>query len=230
MLSPFKILTYVKQILLPPSKYQSELAFWKEIYKNQGNRFNNSWYINILLPMSGEESPASFKDKVIADFGCGPQGSLEWAKEASERIGIDVLMDQYKSNFDISSHNMHYVTCSETEIPLPNNSVDVLFTLNAMDHTSNFEIMCKECLRILKPQGLFVAEFNLNEKITKCEPQVLTETKVKENISNYLDISYYRLTKKGGAKSHFNYFFENEDLPSDTKEVCLLWLRGNKKE
>jgi SAM-dependent methyltransferase len=220
---------YIIRLIIPLDKYQTELAFWKEIYRNQGNRFDNKWYVNILLPMSGEDSSVSFKNKVIADFGCGPQGSLEWAKEASERIGIDVLIDKYESSFDLSGHNMHYVTCSETEIPLPDNSVDVLFTLNAMDHTTFFEIMSKECLRILKPEGLFVGEFNLNEKFTVCEPQVLTESRVKENILNYLDISYYRLTKRGKHKARFKYFFGNDDLQSGTEKICMLWIRGNKK-
>jgi SAM-dependent methyltransferase len=220
---------YIIRIIIPPDKYQAELAFWKELYRNQGNKFDNKWYVNILLPLSGEDLSASFKNKVLADFGCGPQGSLEWAIEASERIGIDVLMDRYESIFNLSGHNMHYVTCSETEIPLPDNSVDVLFTLNAMDHTTYFEIMSKECLRILKPKGLFVGGFNLNEKFTVCEPQVLTESRVKENILNYLDISYYRLTKRGKSKAHFKYFFENDDLQSGTEEVCMLWIRGIKK-
>lgn len=219
----------IRKIKPPDNKYQAELNFWKETYRNQGYKFNNSWYVNIMLPMSGEDSPVSFKNKVIADFGCGPQGSLEWAKEASKRIGIDVLMDKYISIFDLSCHNMHYVSCSETEIPLPDNSVDVLFTLNAIDHTSFFELMSKECLRILKPDGLFVGEFNLNEKATICEPQVLTESKINENILNYLDVSYYRLTKRGKGKNRFKYFFENKDLQIGTDKVCMLWVRGNKK-
>jgi ubiquinone/menaquinone biosynthesis C-methylase UbiE len=215
--------------IITPDKFLSELKYWRKVYKSGGNSFNNSWYINIMLPMSGETTDSFLKDKVVADFGCGPAGSLTWAVSAKERIGIDVLADQYSKYFDLTGHNMKYVNCTESYIPLEDDTVDLLYTLNAMDHTKHFEIMSKECLRILKPGGLFTGSFNLNEIPTATEPQMLTEAVVKKNILNYLECISYRLTKTGVSGKRFDYFFRLDDLPSGTKKVCMLWIRGYKK-
>jgi SAM-dependent methyltransferase len=213
----------------PPDKQSAELRFWKKVYKSNGNRFNNSWYINIMLPMAGETTDAFLKDKVVADFGCGPAGSLIWAKSAKERIGIDALIDKYSEYFDLKNHNMKYINCSETYIPLEDNTVDILFTLNAMDHTINFDVMSKECLRILKPGGLFFGSFNLNEIPTACEPQLLSEALVQKYLLQYFECTSYRLTLTGTEGKRFDYFFKQEDLPSGTKEICILWVRAYKK-
>jgi SAM-dependent methyltransferase len=220
---------FILNKIRPRDKLRTELCYWKKVYRSNGNKFNNSWYINIMLPMSGETTDSFLKDKVVADFGCGPAGSLTWAGSAKERIGIDVLADQYSEYFDLTKHNMTYINSSETHIPLEDNTVDVLYTLNAMDHTKYFDIMSKECLRILKPGGLFIGSFNLNEKPSACEPQMLTESVVQENILQYCECTFSRLTKTGIAPKRFDYFFRQEDLPSGTEKVCMLWVRGYKK-
>jgi ubiquinone/menaquinone biosynthesis C-methylase UbiE len=226
---PRKVAGYIWRHIFPPDKYKSELLFWKRLFREQGNRFNNSWYVNIMLPMSGEKSAESFSGKVVADFGCGPQGSLWWVEAASERLGIDVLADKYREVFDLSNQKMKYIGCSETEIPLPDNSVDILFTLNAMDHVRHFDIISRECLRILKPGGLFAGGFNLNEEPTATEPQKLTEDAVNDNILKHLQVKSYRITRKGPTGSHFKYFFENSDLQPGFPDICMLWVYGTKK-
>lgn len=220
---------FIIYAIRPPDKLQSELRFWKKVFKSNGNKFNNSWYVNIMLPMSGETSDSFLKDKVVADFGCGPAGSLTWASSAMERIGIDVLVDQYSKCFDLTNHNMKYINCSETYIPLEDNSIDILYTLNAMDHTKYFDIMSKECLRVLKPGGLFIGSFNLNELPTASEPQLLTESLVQKHILQYCECTSYRLTLTGTERKRFDYFFKKEDLPSGTQKVCMLWVSCIKK-
>jgi SAM-dependent methyltransferase len=213
----------------PPDKLLTELGYWEKIYKSRGNTFNNSWYINIMLPMSGETTDSFLNDKVVADFGCGPAGSLTWAKSARERIGIDVLADQYSKYFDLTNHNMKYICCSETHIPLEDNTIDILYTLNAMDHTKYFDVMSKECLRVLKPGGLFIGSFNLNELPSATEPQMLTESLVQKYFLQYCECTSYRITKTGAAGKRFDYFFKADDLPAGTQKVCMLWVRGYKK-
>jgi len=226
---PGRVIRFIKRKLIPPDKYQSEMSFWKDNYRSSGRKIDNRWYTKVMLQMAGVSSASFVRGKVLADFGCGPHGSLEWAAEADECIGIDVLADKYGEYFDFTGHNMRYITCSETEIPLPDNSVDILFTLNAMDHAFHFDLMSSECLRILKPGGEFIGEFNLNEPPSVCEPQMLTESMIQDNILNYLEKVSCRLTKKGKPGSHFRYLFENEDLPAGTQTECMLWVRGYKK-
>lgn len=55
---------------------------------------------------------------------------------------------------NIISHGMIYLKSTEKVIPLPSEFVDIIFTVNAIDHVNNFEIMCDEIIRVLKPGGI----------------------------------------------------------------------------
>src|ERR1035437_1167159 len=118
---------------------------------------------------------------------------------AALRIGIDVLVDLYADAFkdDLISHGMVYVKSTEAVIPLPSNFVDVVITLNAIDHVDRFAEMCQEVLRILKPGGEFIASFNLEEPASRTEPQRLTEELVKVNLLDHLETLSYRVSKQG---------------------------------
>ena len=161
----------------PSLKYENELNFWRGRWEQENHRFRNDHYERNMLGMAGEPDGEFLRGKIVVDFGCGPRGSLCWCDAAKLRIGVDVLADQY-AEFDIRNHNMCYVTSSEDSIPLPTGFADVVFTINAIDHVSRFGVMCSEILRILHPGGELIASFNLEEPLTRAEPQTLTEDKV----------------------------------------------------
>jgi ubiquinone/menaquinone biosynthesis C-methylase UbiE len=218
---------YRKVVPYPtPDKGTAELSFWKREYEQEGRKFENSWYRRDMLAMAGEEDGAFLADKIVADFGCGPRGSLEWATSAKERIGIDVLADVYKATFDLSVYSMRFVTSTEDAIPLPSNYVDVLFTANAIDHVDNFERMCNELLRVLKPGGDFIGSFNLHEPPTPCEPQSLDENLVKKHLLNHLHVRSYRVAPKGPREERYLHFWDNRQLQG--KEEAYLWVRATK--
>ena len=52
---------------------------------------------------------------------------MRWASNASLRLGIDVLADLYANAFpeDFAEHDMVYVKCTESHIPIPGAFVDV---------------------------------------------------------------------------------------------------------
>lgn len=91
---------------------------------------------------------------------------------------------------------MIYVKCTEKVISLPSESVDIVFTLKAMDDCENVRRMCNEMLRILKPEGTLIGSFNLEEPPTTTEPQGFSEESVKEALLNHLHIESYRLSKE----------------------------------
>lgn len=124
------------------NKYAREMMFWKSRFDIDHGHFENSHYRRIMLHMAEEDSDDFVRDKIVADFGCGPRGSLVWARAASLRIGIDVLADQYADRFkdNVISHNMIYLKCTERVIPLPSDFIDVMFTLNAIDHVKNLQL------------------------------------------------------------------------------------------
>ena len=62
-----------------------------------------------MLAMAEESTQRFISGKVVADFGCGPRGSLAWAASAAIKV-----------------------------IPLPSDFIDVMFTMHAMRYVDNF--------------------------------------------------------------------------------------------
>ena len=105
-------------------------------------------------------------------------------------------------------------------------SIDILFTINAMDHVDNFEIICSEILRILKPDGEFIGSFNLEEEPSVCEPQTLTEDRIRKSLLQHFNIQHYRMAKQGPNKKSYLHFGDGSDAP--TEGPRYLWVRGQK--
>ena len=182
-----------------------------------------------MLAIAEETTDDFLKGKIVADFGCGPRGSLVWASSAWLRIGIDVLADRYADEFtdSIASHGMIYLKSTEKVIPLPSSFVDIMFTLNAMDHVDNFSNMCSEIVRVLKPGGEFIGGFNLEEHSTPCEPQKLNEKCIKEELLSKLEIQSYRITEKGPKENLYAPYF-NGNLTYRPGREGFLWVRARK--
>jgi SAM-dependent methyltransferase len=204
-------------------KYQSELSYWRRQWSLM--QFENEYYRGTMLDMAGQSDDEFLRDKIVADFGCGPQGSLLWAASAKVRIGIDVLADAY-GEFNIRSHNMVYVTSTENMIPLPSNYVDVMFTLNAVDHVSYFRQMCSELVRVLAPGGLFIGVFNLGEPPTFSEPQTLSEALIDRALLSRLDVQHRRVAGIGPDGDTYRPLFDHSPPPSGG--ISRLLVRATK--
>jgi SAM-dependent methyltransferase len=224
----------VKRVLRPIrnrfiKKYVSELSFWRSRFQIDKGRFQNSHYERMMLAMAEQSDDEFLRNKVVADFGCGPRGSLAWADSALVRIGIDVLADRYADEFkdNITSHHMIYVKSTESVIPLPSDFVDVMFTLNAIDHVDNFSAMCNEIIRVLKPGGEFIGSFNLEEPPGPGEPQQLNEKMISDNLLSKLKILSYRVTRIGPEGNRYSPFFEG-NLSYEPGEEGILWAKARK--
>lgn len=211
------------------NKSCAELSFWRSRLDIDKGRFTNSHYERIMLAIAEESNDDFLKGKIVADFGCGPRGSLVWAGSALLRIGIDVLADRYADEFtdSITSHGMIYLKSTEKVIPLPSDIVDIVFTLNAIDHVDNFSSMCNEIVRVLKPGGEFIGSFNLGEPASPCEPQQLDEKIVKTHLLSKLDVQSYRATEKGPKDDIYAPFFEGS-LSYSPGQEGFLWVRATK--
>lgn len=220
-------------------KQEAELSFWKSVYEKNAKGFNNApntYYKKLMLGMAEEETDEFWRGKIVADFGCGPRGSLAWTNTPKIKIGIDVLSEKYLREFgdELISHNMLYVTSTEDRIPIPDNFVDFLITMNSLDHVTKLDNIISELLRILKPEGILLASFNLNEPFARCEPQTLTEKKLEDKLLKYFDTISYRLVYQ--VEEHLRYhdfynnFFEDNVVKSlDDDKEGILWFKGKKK-
>lgn len=204
------------------AKHDHEIDYWRKVRPAEG-RFPNHWYRSYMENMAGT---ANFSGKLVADFGCGPRGSLAWV-DAKAAIGIDVLASRYAEEFpdDIKSHGMIYVTSTETVIPIASDSIDILFTMNALDHVKNLDAMCDEMCRILKPGGLFCASFNLNEPPTPEEPQQLTEALLQNALLHRFDEQDRRFGRAVDPANHYSEMFGGGSTYRDGEEG-YMWFRG----
>ena len=208
-------------------KLAEELWFWDRYYRRRRRSFDGAGYGALLLEIAGAPDPSFLDDRIVADFGCGPVGSLVWATGARRRIGIDVLADEYARLFATAAQNMEYVRSSEAEIPLADASVDVLFCVNALDHAARSEVMAAEMLRILRPDGVLVGSFNLNLAPTVCEPSPLTLAFLDEHLLRHLEVERRRVAPRGPDSDV--YLHVREDGGSDNAVgLGYLWLRGRK--
>lgn len=216
-----------RRLLVP--KRRAELRYWRELYDERGG-FQNGFYEAQLLGMAGEQDQRFIAGKIIADFGCGPQGSLVWARAASLRIGIDLLATDYLEQFaeELLSHDMVYVASTEKVIPLPSCSVDVMFTSNALDHVADFQTMCDEIVRVIKPGGLLVASLNLEEPATSDEPQTLTEEMISATLLAELDVETYRATDLVDEENVYAPLLEGRE--QRTSGRGYLWVRARKPD
>lgn len=186
-------------------KYPEEIAYWQNEWT--AGRFHNDYYEGTMLTVAQEPDGEFLRGKIVADFGCGPQGSLCWAKMARARIGIDVLADAY-AQFRIHDQDMIYVSSNERSIPLPSNYIDVMFTMNAMDHVSSFSAMATDVVRVIAPGGLFIGAFNLGEPPTFSEPQTLTEDRVRNVLLRHFEVKSVRSAARGPAGDAYQHIRE----------------------
>lgn len=224
-----KVLRPIKTRILRLKKSESELSFWKRRLIIDKGKFDNSHFKSIMLAMAEESDDEFLKGRVVADFGCGPRGSLFWASSALLRIGIDVLADRYADEFtdNIIYHGMLYVKSTEKVIPLPSDFIDIMFTLNAIDHVDYFTNMCDEIIRVVKPGGEFIGSFNLEEPASPCEPQQLNEEIIRHCLLDKLAVKSYRITRKGPKEDMYKPFFDG-NLSYEKGQEGVLWVKATK--
>jgi len=222
-----KILRTLGSPFIP--KTFAELSYWKSRYRAEGGSFGNSHYQSIMLAMAEEQDDRFLQGKIVADFGCGPRGSLIWAKSASLRLGIDILANRYADAFprDVLSHDMVYLTSTERVIPCPSDFIDVMFSLNALDHVNSFETICQEILRVLKKGGLLIASFNLGEPATATEPQSLNEGRVNAALLDHLQIFSCRKANKGPRGDVYRPIMSGHSS-YDPERPGFLWVKARK--
>ncbi|HUW57358.1 MAG TPA: class I SAM-dependent methyltransferase [Planctomycetota bacterium] len=148
-------------------KEWSELGFWKSRMRS-GVGAGES-YARMFTTHFGIE-PDFYTDKRILDIGCGPQGSLEWADMAADRVGLDPLAKDYLK-LGADRQKMRYVAACSESVPFEDAHFDVVSMFNALDHVADLDVTISGIQRVLKPGGLFLLLTDVNHDATACEPQ-----------------------------------------------------------
>ena len=160
------------QLVAPTSptraKQLEEFAYWRERVIQEGV-LKNSWYERAFTSSFGIDSDF-YRGVRMLDIGCGPRGSLEWANEAAERIGLDPLARAYRL-LGTTRHQMKYVAGSSEDIRFPDGHFDVVSSFNSLDHVDDLGRSVHEISRVLKAGGTFLLATDVNHAPTRAEPQ-----------------------------------------------------------
>lgn len=214
---------------LTHDKLGYELRYWKERYTKEGGLLVNDFYEELMLSISNEEDDSFLKGKTVVDFGCGPRGSLIWAKSANMRIGVDILAQRYLECFptEYLKHAMIYVASTEASIPIPDEFADIVYSVNSLDHVKNLKPMCDEIRRILKPGGEIIGSFNLNHAPDRAEPQRISEALIRDLLFKDYDLVHWWVSAPGPVDDLYRPLF-SRNLKDPGKGEAYLWARMRK--
>lgn len=154
----------------PPAKGDAEMEFWQERFDEEGV-LTNAHYEPFYTESFGLDR-SFYAGKRVLDIGCGPRGSLEWATEAAQRVGLDPLVGRYRS-LGIDRHAMEYVESGSETIPFGDGHFDIVTVFNALDHVDDVDASISEISRVTKPGGTCLVIVEVGHKPTPTEPQSL---------------------------------------------------------
>jgi ubiquinone/menaquinone biosynthesis C-methylase UbiE len=149
-------------------KEYRELKYWRRC-KREGTNLSNTHFEKFFTLHFGLGKDF-YEDRRVLDIGCGPCGSLEWADNAADRVGLDPLAEQYKE-LGTASHRMRYVSAYSEDMPFDDDYFDVVSSFNSLDHVQNLSATVSEIKRVLRPGGVFLLITELGHKKTATEPQ-----------------------------------------------------------
>jgi len=148
-------------------KRAEELDYWRRRKAEEGT-FHASWYRHFYTEHFGlgVEDYAGLR---VLDIGCGPRGSLDWAENAAERIGLDPLADDYRK-LSSEAYQMEMIASGSESIPFANEHFDIVASFNSLDHVDDLDKTISEIKRVVCPGGFFLLLTDVNHKATLCEP------------------------------------------------------------
>lgn len=159
------------------SAQKNEKKFWEDIYLNNDSKdliyrktSIEGWvnFAKIVLKRHNL-SINYFKNKNILDVGSGPGGVVAGLYELIDHdkncrfTCIDPLMDFFKKEIGILNEksNLTLINCSGENLKIKNQSLDIIFCSNVLDHCQNVDKVISEVYRVLKPGGLFLPSLHL---------------------------------------------------------------------
>lgn len=96
--------------------------------------------------------------KIVLDIATGEgYGSEMISRTAKHVYGVDIDEASVKhAQGKYKTHNLEYLVGSCTEIPLTDNSVDVVVSFETIEHITDHDRMMSEVKRVLRPNGTLI--------------------------------------------------------------------------
>ncbi|TCO21111.1 3-demethylubiquinone-9 3-methyltransferase [Kribbella steppae] len=113
-------------------------------------------YFRAVLERTGPD-PAGLR---ALDIGCGGGFMAEeFARLGCRVVGIDpspVSIKTARQHADASALPIKYAVATGERLPLDNESFDIAYCCDVLEHVSNLDLVIKETARVLKPGGIYL--------------------------------------------------------------------------
>jgi len=115
----------------------------------------DSWWAHTKHPynvLNDALSQSVVKGKVVLEQGCGYTAPLlqQYRDRGAELIGVDVV------DFEIEESGMQLIKANIEDLPLPDESVDVVFSRSVMEHVGDPGRVFEEVFRVMRPGGKWI--------------------------------------------------------------------------
>jgi hypothetical protein len=180
----------------PSTKRRNYDIFLEDIYADTG--------------LSIEE----LKDKVIGEVCCGPYGGIieAYKIECKEKYFIDIFMEDFKDMKLVEwTDNSNFVNAPCEQIHLEDNTLDILYGYNSIDHGWDWKKSIDECLRISKKMFLM---FDTKDEIDgDIHPQKISHTDVVEYIAQSKWKEKYKYVSVQAKYKDYGYYDTSFEWP-----------------
>lgn len=236
-----------------PEQEQTESTFgykWKmrEFYENEEIKIKQrEWLLERYC--GGDEKVMDRwlegGPKIIMDAGCGSgySGMIFWGDRIKEHkfLGVDIseAVEVAKSRFEEAGYPGEFLKVSVLDLPVPDNSIDIIFSEGVLHHTDSTEKSLIYLTSKLKKDGRFL----FYVYIKKAPIREFTDDHIRQSISGMNNDEAWEalmpLTKLGKALTDLN---TEIDIPEDIPylgikkgkidiqrffywNICKMWVR-----
>jgi len=196
------------------------------------------WYAKIL-PFKAKRTIKILKnyknsDAVLLDVGCSTGLTLGFiAKEFKNVIGYDIdkkAIEVAKKRFERMGVKAKFILGDGEKIPLKNNSVDIVTSIEVFEHMNEPLKMLAEIHRVLKPDGIL--HITTANKLWPIEPHfhLLFLSYLPSGFADF----YVRETKKGKGYGNirlptYSQFRRTVEKYFQVEDITLEVIRNYKK-
>jgi len=115
------------------------------------------WRDDILRKSLNDLPHIPLNGKTVVDFGCGG-GELSFLLKASgaEKVyGVDLNSETLRRAREMNSNgsSVEFLLGTTSSIPLPRNSIDLIFCISVLEHVMEVDSILREWHRILRRKG-----------------------------------------------------------------------------
>lgn len=105
---------------------------------------------------------ASFEGKTVLELGCNRGYLLNsfLQHENFQAIGAEINPEALEIARKNYGDRIEFVQTTPKKIPLPDQSVDIIYSIDTFEHLSKPSEILQECWRILRPDGILLLHFS----------------------------------------------------------------------